>query len=371
MDSLAHVSEGGWLVHRTTRLILTALLVCACSQALKEDPLLPKYKAAAVQESTSPAALPAPRTVRVEFANIRSWAIQLTGYDRPEAMDALCRADVDLLVIDPILNVIGQEDYPIPEFLAEFRASRGPSNRGRLCLAYVNVAEAESYRTYWESHWCPPGDGRPGSPRFLIGEDQEGWAENFTVRYWDPQWQEVLFGRACSVVDQIIDCGFDGVFLDWVAAWSDEVVAREALNSGVDPAKAMAKLILKLAKHARQRSPGFLLLANNGAQLLVSQPRVAEALNGVAQESLCFEGTASSDWDDPENADREQSADAVEWAMTGLAQACLKSLMVFTIDYATWPENVDAAEQFARSHGFVPFVSRTPLDRLPRNVPAR
>jgi cysteinyl-tRNA synthetase len=235
----------------------------------------------------------------------------------------------------------------------------------------VNVAEAESYRDYWDEDWRPPEADDPGFPGFLIGADREGWTDNFPVRYWSVDWHGVLFGSESAVVDRILACGFDGLFLDWVAGWSDTVVGECAGEDGVDPAEEMARLLTALALHARSRSPGFLLLANNGAHLVEKVPALAEVLDGLVQESVLYSGRAAMEWEDPENADRRRSPASVDRIRDRLDRCRSLGLPVLTLDYASRPENLFACGAFAGSRGYVPCVSRTPLDRLPEHVGRR
>jgi cysteinyl-tRNA synthetase len=86
-------------------------------------------------------------------------------------------------------------------------ASTAASSTERLVIAYMSIGEAEDYRYYWQPGWnsAPPG--------WLLGENPQ-WEGNYLVEYWDAQWQDIIFGSDDSYLGRILNCGFDGVYLD-------------------------------------------------------------------------------------------------------------------------------------------------------------
>jgi len=264
------------------------------------------------------------------LAHVRTWAIQLHG-----DVDPVAASRYEMLVLDASAR-------PVP---------------GKLCLAYVNVGEAEAYRPYWKAFWRVPEAG-PGVPDYLLAADPDGWRDNYVVAYWDPRWQALLWGGVGGMVDEALAAGFDGVFLDWVLAYGDPAVAAAA--SSVDPERAMAKLVVDLARYARRKRPGAFVVLNNGALLAARVPEVRRAIDGVVQESLSFGGRAGASWDDADAGGILRSpAPELQKALASL------EIPVFTLDYAVREEHARAASATSAAQGFVPFVSRTPLDRLP------
>ncbi len=271
--------------------------------------------------------------------------MQLQGLEREGAVDRLAAAEVDMLVIEPTRTIKGMEDFPTRAVVARIR-------KDKLCLAYINVGQAEGYRTYWRCSWRAPKEGKPGHPSYIVTVDPDGWEDNFPVAYWDVRWKAVLWGSSRALVDMAIADGFDGVYLDWVLGYEEPAVAR--LHA--DPAGAMRELIRELRRYARARRPGFLVIAQNGAAL----PGLGEVVDGFAAECLSFSGKAGAGWEEPEAGDLA-ATDRDQRATSALA---LK-VPVFTVDYAVDPKNAEAAAAYARARGFVPFISRVPLDRLP------
>jgi len=303
-----------------------------------------------------------------ELGKITAWAIQLQGLRRLGAPDRLSRADVDLVVIDRVQTVKGAENFALPAVVKQVHASAGRSRKAKLCLAYVNIGQAEDYRTYWGDGWTAPKADAPADPAFILGKDPEGWRGNFPVAYWDPRWRRVVFGAETSLVDGAIRDGFDGVVLDWVMGFGNADVIEAANRSGHDPADEMVRLIRDLAAYARERRPGFLVFPLNAAGLLETRPDLIPVVTGVVQEDVSFAGAASSDWDDPKNADLAIAASgdwSTETHIRRLTALRAKGLTILTVDYAANERNRKAAIALATRHGFVPFVSRTPLDRVP------
>lgn len=87
-----------------------------------------------------------------------------------------------------------------------------PNGARRLVLCYMSIGEAEDYRWYWQPWW------RSHPPSFLQAEDAS-WPGNYTVRYWDPSWQEIICGDGDSYLHRMQDSGFDGAYLDLIDAY--------------------------------------------------------------------------------------------------------------------------------------------------------
>jgi len=297
-----------------------------------------------------------PRLARVE-----SWGIQLQGLEYEGAIDRLEFAPYDMVVIDPTRTVRGLESFPTRDVVGRLRKSK-------LCLAYINVGQAEDYRTYWRNHWKAPTEEGPGTPAYMLSVDPDGWEGNYPVAFWDLRWKAVLWGSAEALVDGAIADGFDGVYLDWILGYEEPAVVAAAQAAGVEPAAAMVQLVHDLRAYAQRKQRGFLIVAQNGAELVEQEPRYTEWIDGIAQEAVSFRGTAGADWEDPAGGDIAIPAEG-DWSTEALTRH-LKlyrdaGLPVFTLDYALKPENAALARKRSRANGFVPCVSRATLDRIP------
>ncbi|MFO0984988.1 MAG: endo alpha-1,4 polygalactosaminidase [Planctomycetota bacterium] len=297
-----------------------------------------------------------PDRVTSRLAAVRSWAIQLQGLGSDAAIDALARAPASLLVIEPTRSIRGQTTFPTRTIVRRLQ------NGGqRLCFAYLNVGQAEDYRGYWQPDWQAPHDGARGSPAFLLTTDPEGWPGNYPVAYWHQGWRAILMGHPNALLDQILADGFDGAYLDWVLGYSNPVVAEAAAADGVDPADAMVTLIERVRDYARTRRPEFSIIAQNAAFLVERAPQLLDTIDGLAQEDLSFRGEADAAWDDARAGDIATHSQAL---LEQLLRSKAHGLPIFTLDYALESSNAATARRISREHGFVPYVARTPLDRL-------
>jgi cysteinyl-tRNA synthetase len=125
---------------------------------------------------------------------------------KTEFIRAVTATNYDLLVMDLYFN-----DDAFTR--AEIEQLRRKANGGsRLVLCYMSIGEAEDYRPYWQPEW------RNNPPEWLL-EENPNWAGNYKVRYWDEEWQALITGSADSYLANILDVGFDGVYLDLVDAF--------------------------------------------------------------------------------------------------------------------------------------------------------
>ena len=77
----------------------------------------------------------------------------------------------------------------------------------RLVIAQMNIGLADSYKYYWEDNWGA------GSPPF-INAPLRNEPDRYYVKYWLPQWQQLIAGNTNSFLYGIIRQGFDGVLID-------------------------------------------------------------------------------------------------------------------------------------------------------------
>ena len=135
------------------------------------------------------------------------------------------------------------------------------------------------------------------------------------------------------------------------------------------PRDAMRSWIIEISATVRARSPGFLLVAQNGEELIAlgDQPDASlatgylEALDGLGREDLFF-GYAEDDEPTP--------WEATAWMLSYLDRAVTEGLCVFTIDYCWSPQNVRASYDRNAAHGFTAFAAPDrALDVIPTADP--
>ena len=126
---------------------------------------------------------------------------------KTDFINAVTSTNYDLLIMDLFFN-------ETTEFTAgDIAQLKNKANGGkRLVISYMSIGEAEDYRYYWQSGWDS------GDPSWLDDENR-AWEGNYKVRYWEPEWQKIIFGNDNSYTKKILDAGFDGVYLDIIEAF--------------------------------------------------------------------------------------------------------------------------------------------------------
>jgi cysteinyl-tRNA synthetase len=225
----------------------------------------------------------------------KSW-----GYQLQNARARAIPQAIDVMVVDYArdgLRTLRASDV-------EALKTRADGSR-RIVLAYMSIGEAENYRTYWRTSWSywPPS---------WLGPENPSWKGNYAVRYWDREWQRlivdpepakatfleklvVLFDlRAKPYLDRIIEAGFDGVYLDRVDAYDTALDGRRSARAD------MVRFVGDISRHAKMRRPGFLIVPQNGEELL-GDAGYRRSIDGVAKEDLLYgmagDGVANSETD--------------------------------------------------------------------------
>ncbi len=312
------------------------------------------------------------------LADVSHWLYLIDVNLEEDTVDEITASSYDMVVIDFITSEAWNRDYPLAEVIAQWHAAAHP----KLVLAYIDIAEAEDYRDYWQPGW------RVGNPEWIAGDDPDGWEGNFPVAYWHDEWQAIWLGEG-GYMQGILDAGFDGVYLDWVEAYSDENVLEIARADGVDAVQEMIWWVGDIAEFGRGQDPDFIVIAQNAAELAEHDDYVA-IIDAIAQEQVWFDGGADNN--PPGDCPLPRTDDEIDTAAyrQSLSPACRRTydeypdstlhvssqeylgylalaqtrgLIIFTVDYALEAENIAWVYQESRSLGFIPFVSNRALDR--------
>jgi cysteinyl-tRNA synthetase len=127
--------------------------------------------------------------------------------DRAAFLNAVRDTDYDIVLIDLF------DDDGEPLSRGDIGSLKVKRNGGkRLVIAYLSIGEAEDYRYYWDPLWSE-------DPPAWLGAENENWAGNYSVHYWEPEWQRIIYGGGDSYLKMIIDAGFDGAYLDIIDAF--------------------------------------------------------------------------------------------------------------------------------------------------------
>lgn len=125
---------------------------------------------------------------------------------KDDYLNALRAMNHDVFIIDAFYK----EEILTKDDVASLCTKESGGNR--LVIAYMSIGEAEDYRYYWKSHW------NQDKPSWIAGENP-AWPGNYKVKYWESEWQSIIFGSVDSYLDIIVESGFNGVYLDIIDAY--------------------------------------------------------------------------------------------------------------------------------------------------------
>ena len=119
---------------------------------------------------------------------------------------AVTATNYDVIIMDLFLN---NESFTA----AEVAQLRNKTNGGsRLVICYMSIGEAEDYRYYWQSNWS-------SNKSDWITKENPDWPGNYKVKYWNEEWQGIIYKNPDSYLNKITTAGFDGVYLDIIDAF--------------------------------------------------------------------------------------------------------------------------------------------------------
>jgi cysteinyl-tRNA synthetase len=276
-----------------------------------------------------------PSAARV-LAAAKSWGYQLQNVDPQE----IAAAPYDMFVIDYSRD--GSDAQALTAADVE-KLKIKPDGERRIVLAYLSIGEAETYRYYWKWYWrwffsAPDWRGRQNTE----------WRGNYGVRYWQEDWQKIIFSGDDSYLDRIIKAGFDGVYLDKVDEYLDMTKQKP------DAKALMIAFVTALAERARVLRPGFLIVPQNGEGLLTDGGYRA-VIDGLGKEDLLFGEDKNGRPNDPESI-----RDNV--ARLKLLTADRKP--VFAVEYLDAPQEIARARTRLMDFGFIPHFADRALDHM-------
>ncbi len=122
-------------------------------------------------------------------------------------INAVSASNYDLIIMDLFFN----DGTAFTK--SEIDKLKTKANGGkRLVISYISIGEAENYRYYWNTNW------NTNKPTWLDTVNPD-WPGNFKVKYWNEDWQNIIYGNDNSYIKKIINAGFDGAYLDIIDAF--------------------------------------------------------------------------------------------------------------------------------------------------------
>lgn len=125
---------------------------------------------------------------------------------KQDYLSALQNTNYDLLIIDLFFRgaSLTKDD------VAQLKQKANGANR--LVIAYMNIGAAEKYRYYWKEDW------KIHHPNWLK-KNYDGYTNEIWVKFWNKDWQNIIYKNQDSYLHRVINAGFDGVYLDNVEAY--------------------------------------------------------------------------------------------------------------------------------------------------------
>lgn len=302
---------------------------------------------------------------------VSTWMYQIQWLDENATIDELDNTQYDMLVVEPGFNFT-EDQYDVNYLVPSLKQK--PNGDERILLAYIDIGQAEDYRTYWESSWVAPTTTQAGVPDFLITIDPDGWSGNYPVAYWDTAWQNIWLGEN-GIIEQIANYGFDGVYLDWVEAYDDDKILEVADVQGINTENEMMLFIERIRNLGRSINPEFLVVPQNAPYLLDANPTFyASIIDALATEDTWFYGEGDVPWESPDAGDLSGGdRHAGDYSTGARIEQSKKYLAlgipVFTVDYCISETKAEQTYINAYENGFIPLVTRVSLTNITETPP--
>ena len=143
--------------------------------------------------------------------------------------------------------------------------------------------------------------------------------------------------------------GFDGVYLDKIDS-SIEAIAKSRPTAADD----MRTFVRRIAEVGRAKKAGFLVLPQNGEELL-TDPAYVSIIDGIGKEDLLY-GEFKEKQANPEHVIARRSA--------LLAKATAAGKTVLAVEYIDDADKITAARERLQKLGFVPYFGDRELKTL-------
>ncbi len=314
--------------------------------------------------------------------DVQNWGYMLQGLNgNPLTAGEFAAASHDLLVIDFSRDGTNAKAFT-PAQVASMANGAGGE---KVMVSYISIGEVNDFRDEWNPAWTATGqaDGQltAQAPDWL-GPVNPDWPEGRKIRYWDSDWQNLIFNDAhTGTLDRIVGNGFDAAYLDIVDAyyyWAVEApnTARHpgdpAKGNEKDASQRMIDFIVDMTAHARETNPKFFVILQNGDEIIdalantdaTRKAALLDAIGGIAVEDVYFGG--GKDENNAFNPDEER--------IHILKRDFLANgKFVISVDYVNQAAKISAFVAAAVEDGFMPYVAPDrDLDRLsdPRGTAA-
>jgi uncharacterized protein (TIGR01370 family) len=298
------------------------------------------------------------------IVDVANWGYQLQQKGGLDAAD-IAQAHHDLIVMDFSTDGTGAERFSVEEIAA---IKDGPGGRS-VAVAYMSVGEASEFRDHWDPSWTVNGLANGALTEFApdwLGATNPDWPESRKVRYWDAEWQEVIFNDdGTGWLDEIVAQGFDAAYLDIVDAYyywgaeapnSQREAGDPAQNDEKDAAQRMIDFVVDMTAHARQTNPEFFVILQNGEYIMdalentdaTRKAALLDAIGAIGIEDTYYQGGK-----DQNNAFRPDT-DKINVLQRDFLE---NDIPVFVVDYINTPSKITGFTNTAIGDGFIPYAA--------------
>ena len=266
--------------------------------------------------------------------------------NKTKAIKLIKNCDRDLIILDQFYDI--DQRWTAKE-ISSIRSGRA----GRQVVAYLSIGEAETYRKYWKSSWNNPAT----RPSYILEENPK-WKGNFKIKYWQKEWQQIILNE----IENIINVGFDGVFLDIVDAFeyfenSDDGYIDYKINP--DTGNSYRSDMIELVRTIREKLNSYhtgnhLIIPQNGSQLLESQ-LYQQIISLQAIEDLFTDGN------------KKQPAEHSSYILSFLNSLKNNGKEILLTEYPSKSKYRDISISQAKQHNLILLITVRALDKIGKN----
>jgi cysteinyl-tRNA synthetase, unknown class len=288
---------------------------------------------------------------------VKSWGYQLQNDD----VETIANSPYDVIVMDYSRDTTTAGAFT-PADLA--RMKKKPDGSRRIVLSYISIGEAENYRFYWSER----GWDRQANRANVVDEENPEWKGNYSVRYWQNEWQDVIVGDEDSYMGRINKAGFDGVYLDKI----DVCETYEGRTpSGTVASDLMIQFVRKISATMKSRNPNFLIIAQN-AEFLLPDEDYRAAIDGIGKEDILYRNEKVPGTNRYQDG-KANDADTVKQTIDLVNKLRDDGKTVMAVEYITDKRAIETAAEKLQGNGYLFYVGPRDLARLapPVQVAAR
>ncbi len=281
-------------------------------------------------------------------AAVRSWGYQLQNDD----VETIANSPYDVIVMDYSRDTTTAGAFTAADLA---RMKKKPDGSRRIVLSYISIGEAENYRYYWAER----GWDRSANRANVVDEENPEWRGNYSVRYWQNEWQDVIVGDEDSYMARINKAGFDGVYLDKI----DVCETYEGRTpSGTVASDLMIQFVRKISATMKTRNPNFLIIAQN-AEFLLPDEDYRAAIDGIGKEDILYRNEKVAGTNRYQDG-KANDADTVKQTIELVNKLRDDGKTVMAVEYITANNAIEAAAEKLQGQGYLFYVGPRDLARL-------